>query len=320
MRKKKCTMSIPEIIKMYESGSRTVEIAEQANVSARYINSVLQSNDVTRRPRGSWLRQYTINENYFKTWSNNMAYLLGFFVADGNMPHDLQLISFSQKDPFILDVIKKELNSNHPIVKNNKTGVSILNINSKIMKEDLMNIHGLTPNKSKDVKMPLVPVEYMNHFIRGYFDGDGNINYERRVVSFVGGSSKFMQQLKLILEKELFEPYLKSNGSHHRLFLTGRRTIYLFGKWIYLNKDIYLPRKYNEFQREKLSLKELKDRPIKISKIAVQERKNKFLVQLQNSQDIEEICKILLIKPQTFFQWLKKDTDFYNKVNKLTNN
>ncbi len=97
-------MSIPEIIKMYESGSRTVEIAEQANVSARYINSVLQSNDVTRRPRGSWLRQYTINENYFKTWSNNMAYLLGFFVADGNMPHDHQLISFSQKDPFILEV------------------------------------------------------------------------------------------------------------------------------------------------------------------------------------------------------------------------
>jgi intein-encoded DNA endonuclease-like protein len=63
------TMSIPEIIKMYESGSRTEEIAQLANVSARYINSVLQSNNVKRRPRGSWLRQYTINENYFKTWS-----------------------------------------------------------------------------------------------------------------------------------------------------------------------------------------------------------------------------------------------------------
>jgi intein/homing endonuclease len=239
MRKKKCTMSIPEIIKMYQSGSRTVEIAEQANVSARYINSVLQSNDVTRRPRGSWLRQYTINENYFKTWSNNMAYLLGFFVADGNMPHDLQLISFSQKDPFILDVIKKELNSNHPIVKNNKTGVSILNINSKIMKEDLMNIHGLTPNKSKDVKMPDVPNEYLNHFIRGYFDGDGHINYEKRLVSFVGGSLQFMETLQLILEKQMFKPYIRKQKNYYRLFLTGRRSIFLFGEWIYQNKTIF---------------------------------------------------------------------------------
>lgn len=53
MRKKKCTMSIPEIMNMYESGSRTEEIAQLANVSARYINSVLQSNNVKRRPRGS---------------------------------------------------------------------------------------------------------------------------------------------------------------------------------------------------------------------------------------------------------------------------
>jgi hypothetical protein len=44
-------MSIPEIIKMYESGSRTEEIAQLANVSARYINSVLQSNNIKRRPR-----------------------------------------------------------------------------------------------------------------------------------------------------------------------------------------------------------------------------------------------------------------------------
>jgi hypothetical protein len=44
---------------------------------------------------------------------NNMAYLLGFFVADGNMPQDLQLISFSQKDPQVLDAIKRELGSGY---------------------------------------------------------------------------------------------------------------------------------------------------------------------------------------------------------------
>ncbi|PFJ83212.1 hypothetical protein COI97_30425, partial [Bacillus cereus] len=70
-----------------------------ANVSARYIRMVLTDNNVPRRAIGSWKRKYGITEDYFKTWSNNMAYILGFIVADGVI----------QKESYILENIKKEL-------------------------------------------------------------------------------------------------------------------------------------------------------------------------------------------------------------------
>lgn len=38
-----------------------------------------------------------MNEDYFKTWSNNMAYILGFFIADDTVARDMQSISFAQK-------------------------------------------------------------------------------------------------------------------------------------------------------------------------------------------------------------------------------
>ncbi|MDF9558893.1 hypothetical protein P5774_27110, partial [Bacillus tropicus] len=70
----KCKLSKSEIIHLYAEGKSTSEIATLANVSARYIRMVLTDTNVPRRAIGSWKRKYDITENYFKTWSNNMAY------------------------------------------------------------------------------------------------------------------------------------------------------------------------------------------------------------------------------------------------------
>nr|WP_174613519.1 hypothetical protein [Virgibacillus ihumii] len=85
----KRTLSDREIVELYKNGERTIEIANHANVTSRYICLVLHRNNVEMRPHGSWKRKYIFNEHYFKTWSNNMAYILGFFIAAGE-----QLIFF----------------------------------------------------------------------------------------------------------------------------------------------------------------------------------------------------------------------------------
>ena len=68
---------------------------------------VLSDSNVPRRAIGSWKRKYDINENYFKTWSNNMAYILGFIAADGVIQKENQCVSISQKESYILEDIKK---------------------------------------------------------------------------------------------------------------------------------------------------------------------------------------------------------------------
>ncbi len=151
----------------------------------------------------------------------------------------------------------------------------MLNINSKTIKYDLMNIHGIKPCKSFNIEFPFVPEEYLHHFVRGYFDGDGYVKYETYTVSFVGGSYNFMNSLHQILQNRNLRADLLNQNKHYRVILSGRKSIQLFSNWIYKDKDIYLHRKYEEFQKESLNLDQLKDRKLKELKLLLS-RENKI--------------------------------------------
>lgn len=270
--RKKCTVSKEKIVDMYNLGNSTLEIASLANVSDRYIRTVLKEKNVIMQPNGSWKRKFHVNEAFFRTWSSSMAYILGFFFADGCIIRNQQSISFAQKEKYILEIIKESLDSNHPIIQNKETKVYILNIHSKIMKNDLISIHGLTPNKSKDIKFPEVPETYLSHFIRGFFDGDGYVNYKSYFVSFVGGSFSFMDSLKLNLETVGFETNFTEHENCFRVYISGRKSISQFAEWLYKDSSIHLERKYKEFQKEKLHSNLLQNK-IKTHKNALEKRR-----------------------------------------------
>lgn len=258
-KKGKCSLTDEEIVHFYNNGVNTREIGEMANVSDRYIRSILKRNNVEMKIPGSWKRKFGVNEHYFKTWSNTMAYILGFFYADGCIVTDQQSISFAQKEKYILEKIKEEMGSDHPIIINKKTEVHILNIHSKVLKSDLISLYNLMPNKSKTVEFPDIPPKYLSHFIRGYFDGDGYVSYRNFFVSFVGGSEKFMRSLQEVLEKQGFPTNFTIHENHYRVYVSGRKTIKLFSDWMYQEKNLYLSRKYNEFQKEKVEVSLLKE-------------------------------------------------------------
>lgn len=184
---------------------------------------------------------------------------------------------FSQKDKDLLINIKKEIDSDHPIIKNEHTGVYISNLNSKVIKSDLMTLHNQTPNKSNTLKFPTTLKECINHFIRGYFDGDGYVNYERFFVSFVGGSKEFMATLRGLIEDAGFETNFTDHDNHFRVYVSGRKTIKLFSNWMYRNKgNLYVKRKHEEFQKEKLPISQLRDRKYKVHKNALNRRRGKL--------------------------------------------
>lgn len=244
----KRTMEIEEMIKRYKEGKSTTEIAAMANVTARYVSLILKENNVEKRAFGHWKRLYTLNEDYFKTWSSNMAYILGFFAADGVVSKNTPTISFAQIEKEILEQIKKEINTQQPLVQNSKTGVYLLTINSKVMKIDLMKLHGINPSKSLNIKFPYVPEEYLSHFVRGYFDGDGCIYKNKNFVNIVGGSREFTEELYLIFEEQKFNPILKDFGQHYRIYISGYENIKRFSTWIYTDNRLKLQRKYDRFQ------------------------------------------------------------------------
>lgn len=315
----KRTLGTPDIIQLYQDGMSTSIIAEKANVSRRYISMLLKQHDVKLRPRGSWKRKYSLNEHYFKTWSNNMAYILGFITADGNVAKDAQFVSIAQKEKYILEKIREVIGSNQPLYKNKKTGVYNLNLNSKILKNDLIQTHGIEPNKSSTIKFPNVPDQYKSHFIRGFFDGDGYVNYDKYTVTFVGGSRVFMIQLLKELERVELQPQLYEKDRHYRIHIRGRKSIKLFAEWIYQDKELYLSRKFNEFERENKKASEIRDRVHKATREDVSNRKLQFLALYATSRSYKFTCDCLEIKKETPKRWIKQDEIFkynFNFINK----
>ncbi|MDO8663417.1 MAG: LAGLIDADG family homing endonuclease, partial [Candidatus Wildermuthbacteria bacterium] len=151
-----------------------------------------------------------------------MAYVLGFFTADGNMIKNnrgAHFVAFYSADKDIIEKVRIALNSNLKVSLKNKHSINSnwrdsyqLQIGSKEIFSDLLNL-GMTPNKSLTIKMPAVPTKFLNHFLRGYFDGDGHVSvstYQKKdrknkstviITGFTSGSEKFLEGLWRTLKK-----------------------------------------------------------------------------------------------------------------------
>ena len=188
-----------------------------------------------------------VNKDFFKKWSHDMAYVLGFFAADGYITHNKRGANFWSieiTDKQLLYSIRNVVESDHKISLRlrgapNKN-IYRLQVGSKEMVEDLA-LHGFVSRKSRVLSLPRVPRKYFSSFVRGYFDGDGNvwsglIHKERRtpmysIVSvFTSCSKGFLVNLKtrlfevsnivgVIREKKEGSAYTLTYSIHGSLFL-----------------------------------------------------------------------------------------------------
>jgi intein-encoded DNA endonuclease-like protein len=124
---------------------------------------------------------------------------------------------------------------------------------------------GLYPNKSLTASFPKVPKKYFQHFVRGYFDGDGSVRVAMKKGSrqqliinklssvFTSGSKDFLQGLAIQLNEVADIAQVKVYNSHRSYMLSYSTSdsVKLF-KFMYekVSNDIYLKRKaliYSEY-------------------------------------------------------------------------
>jgi len=158
---------------------------------------------------GDWLdngnlaygRKYDVNHDFFKIWSDDMAYILGLWWADGCISKKGNGYRFNlsqhSKDKEILEKVLEVMESNHPIRKDKKWNCCSLDIDSQIIPNDLISLGG-SPRKSKIATFPEVPQKHIRSFVRGYFDGDGSVFVSRNqlTVDIVSASEIFMISLR----------------------------------------------------------------------------------------------------------------------------
>ena len=213
--------------------------------------------------------KYKVNEEFFEKWSRDSAYIIGFIYADGhleNAPHIRgKYIRFTNTDYNLIEKIKKTIGSSHKIVVTPAIGKKkekyLLRIGSRKIYDNLAAL-GLTPRKSLNMRLPIIPRKFLSDFVRGYFDGDGtiafeNVNnrpYNRLKVIFTSGSKEFLVSLAgSIKNKDIGKEGDVYNS--HRSYQLLYRSIDAFNvlKFIYStvdkNDSLYLDRKYRKYKQ-----------------------------------------------------------------------
>ena len=131
-----------------------------------------------------------------------MAYVLGFFAADGNLMRPERggyYFSLEICDKNIIENIREAMESNHKIGVRPSRGTYKpryrLQIGSKEIFEDLKEL-GFGVNKTMNMCVPNVPDEFFGDFLRGYFDGDGNVWLGSKLLTaFTSSSRIFLKKL-----------------------------------------------------------------------------------------------------------------------------
>ena len=232
-------------------------------VSQDLVKKTLQRNGIKIRSyqeAKDKLRIYAVNDDYFKTQTHNMAYILGLLASDGNIAKKENRISITlhNRDTEILEKIRQEISLTKPLdffTTNNGDPRVKLDFHSATIKKDLAH-YNIVPAKTYSLKFPsFLQEEYIISYIRGMFDGDGSIGiYQNRVSFSIGGASKevifgirdFLSNKYNIYTTNITSKILPSGKLFYTLSYANKASLQIF-KILYIDDSLYMKRKKERF-------------------------------------------------------------------------
>ena len=239
------------------------EIAKIFNVNEKTIKINAKKYGLTSKIGSQGARKHKFNERYFENIdSEEKAYWLGFIAADGCVYKNKQSyrlqINLKGSDINHLKKFQKAICSDYKITEKKvgkaQSNTCQLKINSTKMCNDLIK-NNIIERKSIIFEPPILNKNLMNHFIRGYFDGDGWItsykrkdsNGYRNEVGIIGGKKALNYFIDFLpkgfskYEKYKDDKIIQISGS-------SIKTISETYNYLYENATIFLDRKKNVFE------------------------------------------------------------------------
>lgn len=205
----------------------------------------------------------------FDSYTPESCYWAGFIAADGNVLIKPEkgtyriAIQLSSKDRTHLEKFRAVAERNNRISES-KNNTSCIQIFSKNAVESIKDNFRIVPNKSFVLKPPEnVPRSLINHYIRGYFDGDGHIGYyggtycnfnivsgSKEIISWI---SNIFKSLNLTTKEHI---YKKNNC--FCIDINSKNSFKILD-WLYSNShnSIRLDRKYKQYCDYKASVQNL---------------------------------------------------------------
>lgn len=291
---RRCTIDIQIIANLYLELKSSNLVAKRLGISGHTVRRILKSNNI-KLNCSEWATKHKLRDKNCldvidSEWK---AYFLGLFCADGCLHKSgMTEICLAISDSYILKRLANELYiDSYPLYirklslkKKNCEDQFSIRIQNKEITKSIKNL-GITERKSKTLKFPEIPDEFLHHFVRGYFDGDGSISKSNRketeYMFSIVGSDDFIIKLSSILNNidvpNRISPHAISDCIAI-LSVTSKKKMINFFEWAYKDASFFLTRKYEKFLEMKKSV-DLHPQNYRISKykyIRYNKRNNKF--------------------------------------------
>lgn len=244
-----------EIAKIYLSGKSTRAIAASYGLSHHIsICDALKRQGITQRSKEERNRLYKCNPFIFDKLDNEMsAYLHGFIYADGNVSRDKTLsISIANSDKAHLEKIRLALQTEAPVKTLVNKGYgnfrAVLSYTERHLAKELMDKGIIVNRPYPELIFKYLPDDMFNHWLRGFFDGDGTAKRDK-AVGFCGS----YQLMFLLRERITFncDTYpdisIRKHVTKPTFYLTysGRNVALRVANFMYKDATIWLERKRN---------------------------------------------------------------------------
>lgn len=263
--KKPTYCSIEEdIVPLWKDGISLREIAKKFNTTHTTLSNKLKELGYTVENLHTKCK---FNENVFNEIdTEEKAYWLGFIYADGNVA-TLNSKGLGYKFTVTLKLgdiehlrklsrFMEHETENIRIPKNAKTPQCVFEIGNKHLWYRLNEL-GVIPNKSLKITFPEQSIfksqDLIRHFIRGYFDGDGCISYDKLKYTIIPrlsmlGTKDFLSRVADIINYN--KDKIRTRKSKHEYFeiKLNSKDSEKFMHYLYDDCTIYLDRKYNRYK------------------------------------------------------------------------
>jgi intein/homing endonuclease len=242
------------------------------DVSRTVVSTRMKRLGINPRPKyeAHAIRSHkSVNEHFFSEWSDEMAYVLGWVLSDGNLRTTQNTLRIACVDLEVLEKIAEVMSLTNGISRRDeKNGRPIyeLNIGRKQIYDDLIKLGVVPGNRTFCQPRIEVPNQYIRHFIRGFFDGDGciyihkttinNVVYEQPNVKIAKASEDLIDWIAEVLQGNLGVYVGKHSKTgptgnvHYEICISSKEGVERFYRWVYsdVKGRLWLERKYEIFK------------------------------------------------------------------------
>lgn len=262
---------LDNIIDLYKNNTSLREIQRITGYNRQKVSKIL-SNLGIKTSVGNHYRKYFFDFDFFEKIDNQIkAYWLGFMYSDGcvlplpkdNYGEQVFKLAIGEKDIDSIKQFKADMKSSYPIrrdysrhLKNPNHQIQVLlEQRSQKTVDDLKKL-GCIENKSLILTFPTedqVPNNFIYHFIRGYFDGDGCIcksyGYKNKVYYGINitGTESFIKKLASYFQYGRVNKDKRKVNSWYYV-VNKQKEVLDFCNIIYKDAERYLKRKYLLYQ------------------------------------------------------------------------